>query len=233
MLKQKKLTKIPNHIGFIMDGNGRWATRRGLPRTVGYKYGTEALKRAVSRCAELGVKVVSVFAFSTENWGRPQNEIDEIFNLVRDLVTDDLSFFIDRDIKLTHMGKRDKIPSDILKAVDDAIEKTSHCKKCILNIGFDYGGRDEITRAVNKLIENKKTNVTEQDVSDAIQTSSLGDLDVLVRTSGEQRVSNFMLWQMAYSEIYFTKTYWPDFKAKDVDKVVEFYNGRNRRFGKI
>ncbi len=231
--KNKQELKIPNHIGFIMDGNGRWATKKGLPRTIGYKHGVEALKRTVEGCLKYDIKVISIFAFSTENWGRPQEEIDEIFKLIRNLVTTDLQFFLERDIRLVHMGNRDKVPDDILKAVDEAIEKTKKCKKCILNIGFDYGGRDEIVRAYNKLISDKKTNVTEKDVNDALQTAYLGDLDILVRTSGEQRVSNFMLWQMAYSEIYFTKIYWPDFKAKNVDEIIKFYNSRNRRFGKI
>lgn len=225
--------KVPSHIGFIMDGNGRWATRRGLPRQVGYKHGVEALKRVVDRCAEYKIKTVSVFGFSTENWGRPQAEIDEIFSLVRNLIETDLQFFLDRNIRITHMGRRNRIPADVLKIVDDAIEKTKHCTACTLNIGFDYGGRSEIVEACNKLIKAGKKEVSEEDISNGLQTASLGDLDLLVRTSGEQRVSNFMLWQLSYAEFYFTNVYWPDFGAKDVDKVIEFYNSRNRRFGKI
>ena len=131
------------------------------------------------------------------------------------------------------MGNRDKVPSDLLANVDDAIEKTSACKTCTLNIGFDYGGRDEIVRACNSLIENGKKEISETDLTNALQTSKLGDIDFLVRTSGEQRVSNFMLWQIAYSEIYFEHKYWPDMNEKYVDKFIEIFNSRNRRFGKI
>lgn len=231
--KKNQNLKVPSHIGFIMDGNGRWATKRGLPRAVGYRHGVDALKKVVDSCLKWGVKVISIFAFSTENWGRPQDEIDEIFNLVKDLVSKDLQFFLDRDIKLFHMGNRDKVPSDLLANVDDAIEKTSACKTCTLNIGFDYGGRDEIVRACNSLIENGKKEISETDLTNALQTSKLGDIDFLVRTSGEQRVSNFMLWQIAYSEIYFEHKYWPDMNEKYVDKFIEIFNSRNRRFGKI
>ncbi len=228
-----KNLKIPNHIGFIMDGNGRWATNRGLPRTVGYRHGVDALKKVVDECLKWGIKVISIFAFSTENWKRPQDEINEIFNLVRNLVSKDLQFFLDRDIKLFHMGNRDRVPKDLLEKVDEAIEKTSNCKTCTLNIGFDYGGRDEIVRACNSLIKSGKKEISEIDLSNALQTSAFGDLDLLVRTSGEERISNFMLWQMAYSEFYFEPKYWPDMTAKNVDKFIEIYNSRNRRFGKI
>lgn len=234
MLKKvNKNLKVPSHIGFIMDGNGRWATKRGLPRQVGYKHGVDALKRVVERCAEYNIKTVSVFGFSTENWGRPQAEIDEIFRLIRDLVDTDLQFFIDRGIRILHMGNRSRVPADVLKAVDEAIEKTKNCTACTLNIGFDYSGRNEIVNACNSLIKAGKKEVGEEDISSALQTASLGDLDIVVRTSGEQRISNFMLWQLSYAELYFTNVYWPSFGAKDVDKVIEFYNSRNRRFGKV
>ncbi len=231
--KINKNLKVPSHIGFIMDGNGRWATKRGLPRQVGYRHGVDALKNVVVRCLEYKINTISVFAFSTENWGRPQDEIDEIFRLVRDLVKKDLQFFIDRGVRLMHTGKRDRVPNDIISAVDEAIEKTKNCTTCTLNICFDYGGRNEIVDTCNTLIKLGKKEISEQDISGNLQSAQLGDLDIVVRTSGEQRISNFMLWQLSYAELYFTDVYWPSFGARDVDKVIEFYNSRNRRFGKV
>lgn len=230
------VTNIPAHIGFIMDGNGRWATRRGLPRTAGHKAGTDALIRVLEACRDFGVKSVSVYAFSTENFNRSKEECDYIFNLIKKFAEDKLDEFLKYDTCLNICGDLEystKLDDATKNALIAVAEKTKKCKSHILNLCFSYGGRHEITQAVNKLIKNGKTEITEEDISSMLYTSGQVDPDLIVRASGEHRLSNFLLWQSAYSEFYFPTEMWPEFNKKTVEKCILEYQKRERRFGNV
>jgi len=230
--KNITLTKIPKHIGFIIDGNGRWAKARGLTRTIGHKFGFDNLKKILKESFNLGIKHISVYAFSTENWNRPQKEIDYIFKLLQDwLEEDDLSDFPDTRINV--MGDISKLPENLQKNILKITEQTKHEDKKVLNLGINYGGRDEIVMAVNQLLKSKKTEITKEDISNNIYTKNQPDPDFIIRTSGEKRISNFMLWQNAYAEWYFPKTFWPAFTKKHLMNALLEYQKRNRRFGAI
>lgn len=229
------LEKMPKHIGFIMDGNGRWARLRGLPRNVGHKAGAEALKKIVFDAFDLGIQIISVYGFSTENWNRPKEELDgltDIFNtyLRYDEWIDTLN---ERGVRVQIMGYYTAFPEKVVTACDKLIEDTKNNDKFTLNIGINYSGRDEIVRGVNKLISEGKTELTVDDIDNSLYTANLPPLDFCIRTSGEQRISNFMIWQMAYSELYFPKVLWPDFNKKHLLKALKNYQRRNRRFGGI
>ena len=227
------MDKLPRHIAFIMDGNGRWANRRGLPRKFGYKVGYDKMKTVVKRCSELGIEVCSFYAFSTENWNRPQEELDEIFRLIRENMEKDMPLFNEWNVRVMTMGDVTKFPQDLQDALSKVKEDTKNNTGCVMNLGVNYGGQAELTRAVNQIIESKVKSVTEKDIEQNLYTANLPRLDLLVRTSGEQRVSNFMLWQMAYSEFLFIKKFWPDMSGKTVDKCIVAFQKRKRRFGKI
>ncbi len=232
MLKIDK-NKIPYHVGIIMDGNGRWAKKRLLPRLAGHKAGVDALKRVTNAARELGIKELSFFAFSTENWQRDKEEVDGIFDLVQKHLEENYDRFIHDKVKITTMGDISKLPKKLYELLVDVTDKTKHNTEFVVNIGLNYGSRSEIVRACNNLIEKGKKNITQQDFINELYTSSLKDPDLIIRTSGEQRLSNFMLFQSAYSELYFTKTYWPDFDKKHLVKAIINYQSRDRRFGKI
>lgn len=226
-------SRLPNHMAFIIDGNGRWANKRGLPRTVGHKYGVEAVKNTVENCLELGIKVISFYTFSTENWNRPKEEIDQLFKMLRDYIDEDTSKYEARGIKFMTSGDLSKLPKDIIDAVKKAKEKTKNNTKMIVNIAINYGGRQEIIRAVNSIIKKGIKEVTVESFKNYLYTSGLPELDFLVRTSGELRLSNFMLYQTAYSEFYFPKVYWPAFNKKELNKALIAFQSRKRRFGSI
>ncbi len=220
----------PKHIAIIMDGNGRWAKLKGLPRKEGHKEGANSVESAVQTALEEGIKVLSLYAFSTENWARPKMEIAYLMQLLADT----LSKFTEnkyKDVKLVFSGRRKGLPSMILNKLDKVIEATKNHKKLTLNLCLNYGARQEITDAVNKIIAQGKTNIKESDIEKNLY-QNLPVPDLIIRTSGEERLSNFLLWQAAYSEFYFTKTLWPDFKEKDLLKAIAEYNKRDRRFGK-
>ena len=219
--------KIPNHVAIILDGNGRWATRRGLPRTIGHKAGIEAVKRTVDGASELGIKVLSFFAFSTENWKRDKSEID------RNYLKENEEEYLSKNLKLVTMGDISKLPEDIYKKFEELKEKTKSNTGMIVNIGLNYGGRDELVRAYNALLKQGKEVTSEEEIKKYLYTSSLPDPDFIIRTSGEQRLSNFMLYQCAYSELYFPKVLWPDFNKKYLIKALKNYSKRDRRFGGI
>ena len=225
-------SNLPEHIGIIMDGNGRWATEKGLPRFEGHKSGKEAIKKVLDRCYERGIEIVSLFCFSTENFNRPKEEVDYIFNLFRNWegLAESL---IKRDAKFRLMGDLGLIPEDIQEKLKELTEKTADCKTHVLNFGFAYGARHEIVNAVNNLIKDGVKEVTEEIFEKYLYTAGLADPDLIVRASGEQRLSNFMLYQAAYAEFYFPQKYWPDFDAKVVDECIEAYQKRKRRFGKV
>lgn len=232
MDKNVTLTKIPIHIGFIIDGNGRWAKARGLTRTVGHKYGFNNLKKILKEAFNLGIKHISVYAFSTENWNRPQTEIDYIFNLLQEwFKSNGLSDFPETRINI--MGDISRLPDTLKNSIIDITERTKNEDKKFLNIGINYGGRDEILMAVNKLLKSNKQEITKEDISNNLYTKGQPDPDFIIRTSGEKRVSNFMLWQNAYTEWYFPKTYWPAFTKKHLINALKEYQKRNRRFGAI
>ena len=225
--------KIPNHVAIILDGNGRWATRRGLPRTIGHKAGIEAVKRTVEGASELGIKVLSFFAFSTENWKRDKSEIDAIFEILRNYLKENEEEYLSKNLKLVTMGDISKLPEDIYKKFEELKEKTKSNTGMIVNIGLNYGGRDELVRAYNALLKQGKEVTSEEEIKKYLYTSSLPDPDFIIRTSGEQRLSNFMLYQCAYSELYFPKVLWPDFNKKYLIKALKNYSKRDRRFGGI
>lgn len=224
-------SRIPNHIAIIMDGNGRWATKRGKPRLFGHKAGVESLKRTIFACLDFKIKVLSIFAFSTENWKRPKEEVDGIFNLIEEFTEDSFKPFMDNGVKIRTMGDLSKLPDKLKNLLLDLTEKTKHNENLILNIGINYGGRAEIVRAVNKVIESGVKECTEQDIINNLYTFDLPDPDLIIRASGENRISNFMLFQCAYSEFYFPKVHWPDFNKKQIQKAISAYQKRNRRFG--
>lgn len=229
------LHRLPQHIAIIMDGNGRWAKRRGLPRNMGHKAGFENIKRIVEHLYNLGIKYVTFFTFSTENWKRPQEEIDGIFNLVRNHLQDEkeVQKFLDNDIKLMTMGDISKLPNDLYQKLIETTQKTQNASKMVLNLAINYGGRDEIVRAVNLAIEKGEKVQSSKDFEQFLYSKDLPEPDFVIRTSGELRLSNFMLYQMAYSEFYFTKTYWPDFNEKELQRALIDFQKRKRRFGAV
>lgn len=229
------LHRLPQHIAIIMDGNGRWAQRRGLPRNFGHKAGFENIKKIVEHIYHLGIPYVTFFTFSTENWKRPKDEIDGIFSLVRNHLNDEkeVNKFLENDIKLTTMGDLNRLPADLKDKIVDVSKKTEKAQKLTLNLAINYGGRDEIVRAVNMAIKDGRIINSQEEFSQYLYSADLPDPDFVIRTSGELRVSNFMLYQMAYSEFYFTKTYWPDFGPKQLQKALVDYQKRKRRFGAV
>ncbi len=223
---------IPTHVGFIMDGNGRWAKKRGMPRNVGHIKGADNVEKVVSYCFEKGVECVTLYAFSTENWGRPQEEVSKIMELFKLFLVKYRKTLLSNEIRLKISGDKTKLSSEINKLIEEDEELTKNFKK-VLNIAINYGSRQEITNAVNVLVKSGKTSFTEDDVSSALYTNGLPDIDLIIRTSGESRLSNFFLWQSAYAELYFTDVLWPDFSKKEIDEAFEWYEKRNRRFGKL
>lgn len=230
---QVDVNKMPFHVGFIIDGNGRWAKKRGLPRTAGHKKGVLAVKDTIQNCYDYGIKQVSFFCFSTENWNRPKDEIDALFGMLRDFIHDDIKPYKNLGIRFIVSGDILKLPLDLQQTITNAVNDTKDCTTMIVNLCINYGGRYEILRAVNSLLKQGKTEVNFKDFEQELFSSELKDLDLVVRTSGEQRISNFMLYQMAYAELYFTKTYWPDFDKKALTEALIDFQSRNRRFGAI
>lgn len=230
---KRNFEKLPQHIAFIMDGNGRWAKKRAMPRKFGHKVGAEKLEKIVEYCFDIGIKYVSCFAFSTENWQRPQEEIDYIFSLLREYIKNQKDQQKTKNIKIKLLGNLEKLPQDLKQELEKIQQETSDCDMFVLNIAMNYGGRDDIVNACNKLIEKGKTNITEQDIHGSLYTGNDPDPDFIVRTAGDLRLSNFMLFQSAYSELYFTKILWPDFTPKHLDKALKSFSKRTRKFGQI
>lgn len=225
--------KLPKHIGFIMDGNGRWANKRGRARTYGHKVGIDTVTTVIKHCQDIGVKYITFYAFSTENWKRPKDEVDEIFRLLEVYIRNHKQEFIERKIKLNILGQLIKLPQKLQKELTECIEKTKNFSDFVVNIAIDYGSRTEIVNAVNQIINDKVQKVDEKTFSQYLQTADMPDPDLIVRTSGEYRLSNFLLYQGAYSEFYFPKVYWPSFREKEIDRAIKVYLKRRRRFGAI
>ena len=222
--------KIPNHVGIILDGNGRWAQERGLKRTAGHLAGYKNLLDISKYILNKGTKYLSVFAFSTENFNRPQEEVDYLMDLFIKGFSKDSHFFNEEDIKVVFSGRRNKLSDKVLNAMDKMMEDTKNNKKGILNICLNYGGRSEIVDAVNKIINDGKKDITE-DIFKKYLYNDLPDIDFMIRTSGEIRISNFMLWQISYAELYFPKCYFPDFNHAEYDHALVEFTKRDRRFG--
>jgi len=220
----------PSHIAFIMDGNGRWAKRRGLPRKYGHKMGTEALERTVKAAAELGLKAVTFYAFSTENWKRPQAEVDYLMDTFRDFLNRKKDYK-DKDYRVVFIGNLGRFPDDIRDACRRLTEETKANSGLIVSIAMNYGSWEEITTAVNRLIASGSSSVTEEDVKNALYTSEIPFPDLVVRTGGEVRLSNFLLLQSAYAELLFTDVLWPDFDKKELIRVMQEYSKRERKYG--
>ncbi|GAB6072474.1 isoprenyl transferase [Venenivibrio stagnispumantis] len=225
------LYKIPSHVAIIMDGNGRWAKKRGLPRVFGHREGINAVEKAVKFSKKVGIKYLTLFAFSTENWQRPKEEVEAIMSLFVEYINKEIPFLIENNIKLLFMGRRD-VADYIKLAMEEAETKTKNGKDLTLIIAFNYSGRAEIIDAVNKILKEKKE-ITEEDFKNYLYLPDIPEPDLLIRTSGEKRISNFMLWQLAYTELYFTETLWPDFDEEEFLKALYDYQSRERRFGKV
>jgi len=218
-----------------MDGNGRWATRQGLSRSDGHRAGAEAIRPVIQRLAQHEVPILTLFGFSTENWGRPKTEVETILKLGADFIDNYLGELDENGIRVAHLGGTDRLPVWLRRRVKKAIEATAHNDRMLVNLAFNYGGRNEILDAVRQMIADgvKPDDVTEEAMASRLTTAGLPDVDLLVRTGGEQRVSNFLVWQSTYAEYYFTETLWPDFDAGEVDAALTEYARRNRRFGLV
>lgn len=221
---------LPEHIGIIMDGNGRWAKKRALPRSAGHKAGANVFRTISKECERLGVKYVTFYAFSTENWKRPKEEVDALMSLFMDYLLEAKSDMTQAgNSRLVFIGEREGISDELLKLMDEAEEETAAHTGTTVYLAINYGGRQEIVSAVNKLIAQGKTEITEDDISSNVYTAP--NCDLIIRPSGEQRLSNFLLWQAAYSEFWYSDVLWPDFKVDDLHKALRDFESRNRRFG--
>ncbi len=237
--KLKSSGEIPKHIAIIMDGNGRWAKKRGLPRAAGHKRGVDTVRNIVETCTQLGVKYLTLYTFSTENWKRPQEEVSVLMRLLLRSLKDRTSELHENDIKLTTIGDISALPVEVQNQLLEDIEKTKNNKKMVLNLALSYSGRWEILRAVNNISEELKEGkinagkIDEKIFSDHLTTCNMPDPDLVIRTSGEFRVSNFLLWQIAYSEFYITDVYWPEFNREHLYDAIRNFQKRERRFGKV
>jgi undecaprenyl diphosphate synthase len=224
---------VPRHVAIIMDGNGRWAKARGLPRMMGHRAGTENLRRIIRACVDLGISILTIYAFSTENWARPKEEVKGLLRLLESVIDKELAELNKEGVQIRHIGRRDELSPLLRRKLDHAIGFTRENKRLILCIAWNYGGRDEIARAVKKIIESGATgaDVNEDLIQQYLFTAGLPDPDLIIRTSGEMRTSNFLIWQAAYSEWYITPVLWPDFNKEELIKALDEYKTRDRRYG--
>jgi undecaprenyl diphosphate synthase len=226
----------PNHIAIIMDGNGTWAEKQNLPRLQGHKKGVEALKTTIDNIRKAGIQYMTVYAFSTENWNRSKQEVDGLMNMLRDyLQSDDIKKLNDENVRIRMLGNKNdsRIPSDILDLIKNVEETTENNSDFNFNIAFNYGGRDEIINTIKNIPLEKIKDLTEADFTSYLYTKGCPDPDLIIRTSGQQRISNFLLWQSAYSEFIFIDTLWPDFNKEVLDNCLREYSNRKRKFGKV
>jgi undecaprenyl diphosphate synthase len=230
-----KLEKIPRHIGIVMDGNGRWAKQRKLPRLLGHRAGTENTRRVLRACGEVGIKIVTLYGFSTENWQRPKNEVNGLFSIFEDAIDREVPELHRNGIRLHHLGRTDRLPERLVKKIQSAMELTKDNDQLILNLAFNYGGRAEIVDATRRIIADgiDPAAIDEELFASYLYTAGLPDLDLFIRTGGEMRLSNFLLWQTAYAEYYTTPTYWPDFDEAELEKALVAYSQRTRKFGRL
>lgn len=230
--------KMPVHIAFIMDGNGRWAKKRGMPRTFGHTEGARNFRRIMRYCKDIGVKCISFYAFSTENWKRPESEVNALMNIFRTYL-DDVRNYIKEEVKMVFLGDKSKLPQDIQQKMNSLEEDSKDFDKMTVLLAINYGGRDEITHATRLIAEKVRKGelnpdeITEDTVSSNLYTAGYPDVDLLIRPSGEMRISNFLIWQSAYAEFYFADILWPDFSTRELDKAIIEFAHRNRRFGGV
>lgn len=223
------MLNIPNHIAIIMDGNGRWAKGKNRPRVFGHKAGADTLRKIVKYCGNIGVKYLTVYAFSTENWKRSQEEVSALMTLFKTYINSEKKMLLENKVRFMVSGREEGVSESLLKAIRELEKETAKDYKMTLNIAFNYGGRAEIIDAIKKAKEMGEE-ITEENFSKFLY-NDIPDPELIIRTSGEFRISNFLLWQLAYSEIYITDVYWPDFDEKELDRAIESYNKRERRFG--
>ena len=232
------MTNKLEHIAVIMDGNGRWAAKRGLPRNAGHKKGAEVVVEIAKAAKELGVKYMTLYAFSTENWKRGREEVDGLMNLLREYLDKDFKELKENDVRIRFIGERQMLADDIVKKIEELERSTAENKSLGLQVALSYGSRQEILHAVREIAFQVKSgdmslkDIDEQSFSDMLYTAGVPDPDLVIRTSGEQRVSNYLLWQIAYAEFFFTKTLWPDFTKTELQEIIENYQTRERRYGK-
>ncbi|MBN1830557.1 MAG: isoprenyl transferase [Deltaproteobacteria bacterium] len=231
------LEKLPKHIAIIMDGNGRWAKKRALNRIYGHENGIDSVREVVRTSREIGISYLTLYAFSEENWKRPKHEVDALMNLLKSFLKNELDEMLENGIRFQTIGRSGKLPEDVQRLLSDTSDKTSQNKDMVLNLALSYGGRQEILDAFQKIFMRVESRVlrpeeiTEQTISDSLYTTGIPDPDLLIRTSGEYRISNFLLWQIAYTEIYITPTLWPDFRKEEYLAAIKEFQKRERRFG--
>ncbi len=227
--------RIPTHVAIIMDGNGRWAQARGLPRLAGHRAGTENLRRIIEACVEFGIRYLTIYAFSTENWARPRDEVEGLMSIMEEVIDKEVPELHRQGVQIRHIGALEGVRPELQRKIREAIELTRHNQRLVLVVAFNYGGRAEIVHAVRQILAAglKPEEVTEAIFAQYLYTAGIPDPDLVIRTSGEQRISNFLLWQTAYSEWYFTPVYWPDFDKAELRKALEAYSRRERRFGRV
>lgn len=233
LLSELDKSRIPEHVAIIMDGNGRWAKKRGLPRMVGHRKGIKRLKEIVPAAKDYGIKILTLFAFSTENWDRPKREIHGLFRALERYLRDEVEELQKNGIHLHPIGRLEKLPPFLQEELSRVERITKNNKGIILNLALNYGGRSDIVDAVKKIIASRPEKIDEETFSKYLYTSGQPDPDLLIRTGGEMRISNFLLWQLAYSELWITPTLWPDFKKEDLLQAILGYQKRERRFGRI
>ena len=232
------LNNLPKHLAIIMDGNGRWAKQKGLLRTLGHESGTKSVKVTVETCAKMGIENLTLYAFSTENWSRPKLEVDLLMELLINSLKNELNTLQENNIKLNSIGNLDLLPKSAQKKLEEVIETTKNNSRMVLTLALSYGSREELINAVKNISNKVKNNIISIDnidesiINQHLYTRDLPEVDLLIRTSGEHRISNFLLWQIAYSELYFTDVLWPDFKENDLYEAIISYQKRERRFGK-
>lgn len=232
---EKELVRLPTHVAVIMDGNGRWARQRRLSRPAGHRAGTENIRRVIEAFAERGVEYLTLFAFSTENWSRPKKEVDTLLRLLGRVINREINALHENGVRLRHIGRLDALSPRLQKKVQEAIELTKNNQRLTVSVAFNYGGRAEIVDAVRRILAAGLTpdDIDEDVLRSYLYTADLPDPDLIIRTAGEMRMSNFLLWQSAYAEYYATPTYWPDFDADEIDRALEAYSHRQRRFGLV
>lgn len=231
-MKSLDKTNIPVHVGIIMDGNGRWAQKRGLPRTSGHKEGLETAKKIVSTAVEIGIKYITLYTFSTENWKRTQEEVGFLMGLITKHLSAEYEFYKKNGIKIQHIGNIDGLPQEVKSEMKKAEQETKDFTKMTVVLAINYGGRDELVRAFNK-IKNNNLDITEENISKSMDVDNLPDVDLVIRTGGEKRLSNFLLWHSAYAEFVFNDTLWPDYSADKFIEDIKDFQSRSRRFGAL
>jgi undecaprenyl diphosphate synthase len=226
---------VPQHIAIIMDGNGRWAQRRHLPRLAGHRAGVRNIHRIANACHDRGVRMLTVYAFSTENWGRPQEEVTGLMRIFAEASERETRNLHEKGVCVRHVGTMDNVPVHLRRSIENAVDLTRDNPNLILNVAFNYGGRAEIVDAVRRIVADglSASEITEETITRYLYTADLPDPDLVIRTAGEMRLSNFLIWQAAYSEYYSTPKHWPDFGESDLDEAIDSYAGRHRKFGKL